>query len=141
MISAVCGNWVLVGIVLDSGEAHFPGGGGCKWKCYLCASSVNTHGKTKVLETCLAVRPRSPFNIVVLGPLPTTLYVCFSNGAHTVIIIPGGRQHSEQNIFFLKKDNNRRAFFVSFPLFLSLGITHGASCICWAEFAFITWRG
>lgn len=86
----------------QAGSVHSPGGDGCKWKGYLCASSINTHGKknnNKMLETCLAVRPQSPFNIVVLGPLPATLYVCFSDGAQTVIIvIPGGKQSSERNI-------------------------------------------
>ena len=54
-----------------------------KWNGYLCTSRVNRRGKMP--EICLTVWALGPFNLVVLGLLPATLYVCILNGAQLLL--------------------------------------------------------
>lgn len=77
-----CSNCFFTGIGLNLSRPSLSSDSG-KWNGYLCTSRVNRRGKTP--EICLTVWALGPFNLVVLGLLPATLYVCILNGAQLLL--------------------------------------------------------
>lgn len=77
-----CSYCFFTGIGLNLSRPSLSSDSG-KWNGYLCTSRVNRRGKTP--EICLTVWALGPFNLVVLGLLPATLYVCILNGAQLLL--------------------------------------------------------
>lgn len=75
-------NCFFTGIRLNLSRPSFSSDSS-KWKRYLCTSRVNR--QRKMPEICLTVWALGPFNLVVLGLLPATLYVCILNGAQLLL--------------------------------------------------------
>lgn len=95
-----------------------------KWKRYLCTSRVNI--QRKMPEICLTVWALGPFNLVVLGLLPATLYVCILNGAQLLL------ESQEEGSLQSKGKKKRNASFLTTPM--------GRLTFAW-WFASITCRG
>lgn len=87
-----------------------------KWKRYLCTSRVNR--QRKMPEICLTVWALGPFNLVVLGLLPATLYVCILNGAQLLL-----KSQEESSLQSKEKKEKTRLFPDN---------AHGAPHICLA---------
>lgn len=68
-------------------------------------------------EICLTVWSEGPFNLVVLGLLPATLYVCILNGAQLLL------KSQEESNLQSKKYEKKTFFFLP-------DNTHGLSHIC-----------
>lgn len=91
-----------------------------KWKEYICASWVNRW--REMPEICRTVWALGPFNRVVLGLLPATLYVCILNGAQLLL------KSQEESCHQSKKENS----YLMTPM----------GCFTWVcRFAFSTCQG
>lgn len=109
-----CSNCFFTGIGLNLSRPSLSSDSG-KWNGYLCTSRVNRRGKTP--EICLTVWALGPFNLVVLGLLPATLYVCILNGAQLLL------NSREESSLQSKKKKKKK---------LLPDDTHGATHICLA---------
>lgn len=112
-------NCFFTGIRLNLSRPSLSGDSS-KWKGYLCTSRVNRQGKMS--EICLTVWALGLFNLVVLGLLPATLYVCILNGAQLLL-----KSQEESSLQSKKKTS-----FLTTPM--------GCLTFVW-RFAFITCRG
>lgn len=109
-----CSYCFFTGIGLNLSRPSLSSDSG-KWNGYLCTSRVNRRGKTP--EICLTVWALGPFNLVVLGLLPATLYVCILNGAQLLL------NSREESSLQSKKKKKKK---------LLPDDTHGATHICLA---------
>lgn len=117
-----CSNCFFTGIGLNLSRPSLSSDSG-KWNGYLCTSRVNRRGKTP--EICLTVWALGPFNLVVLGLLPATLYVCILNGAQLLL-------NSREESSLQSKKKKKKNFFLTTPM--------GQLTFVW-RFASITCRG
>lgn len=74
---------------------------------------------------CLTVWALGPFNLVVLGLLPATLYVCILNGAQLLL-------KSQEESSLQRKKGWKKSYFLTTPM--------GRLTFVW-RFSFITCRG